>query len=152
AGGSIVPSTPQTVSEGSTIAFTVTPDSGNQIDTVTGCGGSLAGNTYTTAPITADCTGNASFEAIPDVAVPVDDGRTMAQYGHTLIYTLTLTNTGASPVSGVGVSQAFPPELDIATAAWTCNSGGGTCTASGTGALSDSGVTVPASGSVTYTL
>jgi len=76
----------------------------------------------------------------------------MAKYGQTLTYTLTVTNAGASPVSGVSVSQAFPAELDLATATWTCNAGGGTCTASGTGALSDSGVTVAAGGSVTYTL
>jgi uncharacterized repeat protein (TIGR01451 family) len=150
--GAIVPSTPQTVTEGSTIAFTVTPNSGFQIDTVTGCGGSLAGNTYTTAPITADCTVNASFEAIPEVTVTLDDGRAYAGYGQTVTYTLTITNPSASPVSGVGVSQAFPPELDVSTATWTCNAGGGTCTASGSGALSDSGVVVPGSGSVTYTL
>lgn len=31
------------------------------IDAVSGCGGSLAGNTYTTAPVTADCTVDATF-------------------------------------------------------------------------------------------
>lgn len=151
-GGSIIPSTPQTVTDGSTIAFTVTPDSGFSIDTVTGCGGSLAGNTYTTAPITADCTVNATFVAEGDVTATLSDGRTMAKYGQTLTYTLTITNAGASAVSGVNVSQAFPAELDLSTATWTCNAGGGTCTASGTGALSDTGVVVPAAGAVTYTL
>jgi uncharacterized repeat protein (TIGR01451 family) len=151
-GGSIVPSTPQTVNDGSTIAFTVTPDTGFAIATVTGCGGSLAGNTYTTAPVTADCTVNATFAAAGDVTVTLDDGRTMAKYGQTLTYTLTLTNAGASAVSGVSVSQAFPAELDLSTATWTCNAGGGTCTASGTGALSDTGVSVSAGGAVTYTL
>jgi uncharacterized repeat protein (TIGR01451 family) len=150
--GSIVPSTPQTVNDGSTIAFTVTPNSGFQIGSVTGCGGSLTGNTYTTAPVTADCTVNASFVAEGDVSVTLDDGRATAMYGQTLTYTLTLSNAGASPVSGVSVSQAFPAELDMSTATWTCSAGGGTCTASGTGALSDTGVMVPASGSVTYTL
>jgi uncharacterized repeat protein (TIGR01451 family) len=150
--GSIVPSTPQTVNDGSTTAFTINPDTGYQIDTVTGCGGSLAGNTYTTGPVTADCTVNASFAAIPDVTVTLDDGRAYAGYGQTLTYTLTITNPSASAVSGVSVSQAFPPELDVSTATWTCNAGGGTCAASGTGALSDSGVVVPGSGSVTYTL
>jgi uncharacterized repeat protein (TIGR01451 family) len=150
--GSIVPSTPQIVNDGATTAFTINPNSGFAIDSVTGCGGSLAGNTYTTGPITADCTVNATFAALPDVTATIDDGRDYAKYGQTLTYTVTLTNSGASAVSGVGVSQAFPAALDVSTATWTCNAGGGTCTASGTGALSDSGVTVPASGSVVYTL
>lgn len=53
------------VNQGSTTTITVTPDTGFQIDTVSGCGGSLAGNTYTTGVITADCTVTASFVAIP---------------------------------------------------------------------------------------
>ena len=61
AGGSISPDTPQTVNSGQTIQFTVTPDTGYSIAGVTGCGGSLVGNTYTTGAITADCTVEASF-------------------------------------------------------------------------------------------
>ena len=59
-GGTISPSS-QTVNAGATTSFTVTPNSGYQIDSVTGCGGSINGNTYTTGPITADCTVTASF-------------------------------------------------------------------------------------------
>ncbi|MFI4969857.1 MAG: hypothetical protein ACHP7D_06605 [Lysobacterales bacterium] len=62
--GSIAPSTPQQVNDGATTSFTLTPDVGFAIDTVTGCGGSLVGNFYTTAPITADCTVDASFIAL----------------------------------------------------------------------------------------
>ena len=61
ANGSIAPSTPQTVNDGSTTVFTVTPDAHYRIADVTGCGGSLDGNTYTTGPITADCTVTATF-------------------------------------------------------------------------------------------
>lgn len=61
--GTIAPSTPQVVNDGDTIGFTLTPDVGFEIDTVTGCGGTLAGNSYTTAPITADCTVVATFAA-----------------------------------------------------------------------------------------
>ena len=53
--GSISPNRPQTVEQGSTAQFTVTPDTGYAIFTVSGCGGTLSGNTYTTGPITADC-------------------------------------------------------------------------------------------------
>ena len=61
AGGALSPSVPQTVNDGDTVDFTVTPDTGYLIDSVSGCGGSLAGTTYTTAPVMADCTVTATF-------------------------------------------------------------------------------------------
>ena len=62
-GGSINPSTAQTVNYDGTTSFTVTPKTGYSIGTVTGCNGTLAGNTYTTGPITSACTVSASFAA-----------------------------------------------------------------------------------------
>jgi hypothetical protein len=59
--GTITPSAPQTVNDGDTIAFTVQPESGYAIGEVTGCGGTLVGETFTTAAVTADCTVTASF-------------------------------------------------------------------------------------------
>lgn len=70
-GGAIAPNTPQEVEEGDTISFVVTANSGFTIDTVTGCGGTLAGTTYTTAAVTADCTVTASFEEVPPVTYTV---------------------------------------------------------------------------------
>ncbi len=61
AGGTIAPDTPQTIDEGSTTSFTVTPNANFQIGGVTGCGGSLAGHLYTTGAISADCTVSAVF-------------------------------------------------------------------------------------------
>ena len=61
--GAISPSS-QPVTQGDTISFTVTPDSGYQVS-VSGCGGSLSGNTYTTGPVTADCAVTATFTAVP---------------------------------------------------------------------------------------
>ncbi|RYD16983.1 MAG: hypothetical protein EOP90_03260, partial [Lysobacteraceae bacterium] len=64
--GSISPATPQVVVDGATTQFTLTADAGFHIDTVGGtCGGSLAGNVFTTAAVTADCTVIANFEADP---------------------------------------------------------------------------------------
>ncbi|MFA6257298.1 MAG: hypothetical protein WCT29_01995 [Candidatus Paceibacterota bacterium] len=60
-GGSISPSTPRTVASGDTTSFTITPNAGNYISSVTGCGGSLSGNTYTTGAITSNCSVVASF-------------------------------------------------------------------------------------------
>jgi hypothetical protein len=59
-GGSISPAT-ASVDHGTTTAFTVTPQSDYFIASVTGCGGSLNGNTYTTGAVTAVCAVNASF-------------------------------------------------------------------------------------------
>ncbi len=59
--GGISPNTPQTVNYGSSVSFTMTPDTGYHVSSVTGCGGSLSGNTFTTGAITADCTVSASF-------------------------------------------------------------------------------------------
>ena len=67
AGGALAPSSPQTVVEGDTTAFVVTPEAGFAIDAVEGCGGELDGETYTTAAITADCTVSASFVVIDPI-------------------------------------------------------------------------------------
>jgi hypothetical protein len=68
--GALVPGDPQTVNEGATVAFTVVPNSGYGIDAVSGCAGNLAGNLYTTGPITADCTVTATFARITHVVTP----------------------------------------------------------------------------------
>jgi outer membrane protein assembly factor BamB len=69
-GGSIEPDTPQTVDEDDTVSFTVTPDAHYEIAGVTGCGGQLDGDTYTTGPITADCTVSATFSLITHTVTP----------------------------------------------------------------------------------
>jgi hypothetical protein len=68
ANGSITPSTPQIVNNGSTVQFTVTPDSGYIASVGGTCGGYLSGTTYTTNAITADCTVSVTF--IFGTAVP----------------------------------------------------------------------------------
>ncbi|MBF0567100.1 MAG: hypothetical protein HQK89_17880, partial [Nitrospirae bacterium] len=63
ANGMISPSTSQTVASGATMQFSVTPNTG-YIALVGGtCGGSLVGNTYTTMPVTANCTVSAMFNS-----------------------------------------------------------------------------------------
>ncbi len=66
-GGNIDPDTAQRVEQGTSITFTVTPDTGYLIDAVTGCNGALSGATYTTASVVADCTVTASFADDPDL-------------------------------------------------------------------------------------
>ncbi|MBF0230920.1 MAG: InlB B-repeat-containing protein, partial [Desulfamplus sp.] len=59
-GGTVLPAT-QTVNTGGTTTLTITPSTGSSISTVTGCGGNLSGNTYTTGAINANCTVTATF-------------------------------------------------------------------------------------------
>jgi hypothetical protein len=62
-GGSIEPSGGTAVNYGATPAFMVTPNQGYHIKTMSGtCGGSLNGNTYTTNPVTENCTVHTEFE------------------------------------------------------------------------------------------
>jgi uncharacterized delta-60 repeat protein len=64
--GGSVSCDPNPVDYGSTSVCTITENEGYTLENVGGtCGGTLAGNTYTTNPITADCTVTASFTAGP---------------------------------------------------------------------------------------
>ncbi len=62
--GSITPATPQLVAANATIGFTLAANAGHQLKSVTGCDGSLTGMTWTTAPVTVDCTVHATFESL----------------------------------------------------------------------------------------
>ena len=61
-GGSISPSGATTVAAGGARSFTVESENGYTLQSVGGsCGGNLAGNVYTTNPVTQDCTVTATF-------------------------------------------------------------------------------------------
>ncbi len=60
--GTISPAT-TTVNAGSTATLTVTANSGYVVSSVSGCGGTLTGATYTTAAVNANCSVTASFAA-----------------------------------------------------------------------------------------
>jgi Tfp pilus assembly protein PilV len=73
-GSSISPTT-QTVAYGATTSFTVSADSGYTISSVSGCGGSLSGSTYTTGTITGACQVSSVAEAVAqdwDATITVD--------------------------------------------------------------------------------
>ncbi len=90
-GGSISPAGMVNVTEGQVSSFTVTPATGYRIAAVTGCGGALAGSTYTTAAVTAACTVQARFETLPRP-----------------------TDTGSGPVNVGVVDDATSCQLDLA--------------------------------------
>lgn len=59
--GMIVGDNLEGVPHGETRALTVTPSEGYEVNTITGCGGALVDDTYTTDVITADCSISVSF-------------------------------------------------------------------------------------------
>jgi hypothetical protein len=63
--GSILPNTPQAINDGSKATFTITAKSGYTVSVGGTCGGNLVGTTFTTDPVTTDCTVIASFSQIP---------------------------------------------------------------------------------------
>lgn len=70
-GGTVNPAT-QSVNHGSNAQITITPNSGYSINTVTGCNGSLSGNTYTTGAVTANCSVISTFtDNRPDYQVSI---------------------------------------------------------------------------------
>jgi uncharacterized repeat protein (TIGR01451 family) len=83
-----------------------------------------------------------------DLSITKTDGATTAPIGGNVTYTITASNAGPNPVSGATVADTFPASL---TCTWTCSgTGGGTCTASGSGAINNNTVNLPVGASVTY--
>jgi hypothetical protein len=107
-GGSIEPSNPN-VNYGATASLTITPENGYDIDSVSGCAGSLSGNTYTTGSVTGDCTVTASFALQTfTVSTNAENGGTISpsgdqvlDYGESTSFTITPdTNYEIDSVSG----------------------------------------------------
>lgn len=106
-GGSISPGS-ATVSHGSSTSFTVEATTGYGISTVSGCSGSLSGNTYTTGPITAACSVSASFSqnsytvtATAGEGGSISPGSVTVSHGGSAVFTVEAApGYGISTVSG----------------------------------------------------
>ena len=99
-GGSISPSSPQTVSSGSTTQFTYSANSGYAFNAWGGtCGGSGT-TTYTTSAITANCTVTASFTQIENnTVVNGECGVVNGTYSYTTPTQNLCLSGSASPVT-----------------------------------------------------
>jgi uncharacterized repeat protein (TIGR01451 family) len=83
-----------------------------------------------------------------DLSVTKTDGVTTATPGGSVTYTITASSAGPDNVTGATVADTFPASL---TCTWTCTgTGGGTCTAAGSGNIDDL-ADLPSGGSTTYT-
>lgn len=130
--GSVTPATPQRVDFNQSVVFTVTPDTDYKIEAVTGCPGSLVGDTYTAGPITGDCTVAASFVIKPghiivqEVAIPVSAPSFTFTPSYNAGVTFTMGN-GQSNDSGellpgnYSVTQALPGVWGLGSA--SCDNG-----------------------------
>jgi len=109
--GTITPASPQTVNSGATTSFTLTADAGFHVDTVGGtCGGTLAGNVYTTSAVTADCTVIANFavgEPAPVISATPSPMAIAVDAGATAMGTLTVKNTGGGTLT-YSIAEAGP--------------------------------------------
>ena len=87
----------------------------------------------------------------PDISVSISNGRSYAQYGKVLTYTIVVQNIGTADASSVAVDAALP--VTLINGNWTCvGYTGATCgAASGSGDLHDATV-VPQNGVLVYTL
>ena len=92
----------------------------------------------------------ASSAPSADSSITKSDSATEAVPGNSITYTITVTNNGPSDVTGATVNDTMPATLTSVT--WTCTaSSGSSCTASGSGDISDT-VNLLAGGTATYTV
>ncbi len=86
-----------------------------------------------------------------DITIVKTDGQATEVPGTTVVYTVTVGNSGPSNASGAIVTDAFPAIMQ-APINWTCaTAGGASCTAAGMGNINDV-VNVPVGGTATYTV
>ncbi len=151
--GTITPNTPQTVSSGATTIFTLAANAGNRLVNVTGtCGGTLAGNTFTTAAVTTNCTVIGNFVATHTVTPSVTGSGTITPNtvqtiddGATTIFTLA-ANAGNRLVNVTGTCGGTLAGNTFTTAAVTAN-----CTVIANFAIDTYTVTAASGGNGTIT-
>lgn len=86
---------------------------------------------------------------LADVQITVSDGQMATTAGSLITYTLIVTNSGPSAVSGVVVTDVFPSAVE--NILWSCvGSSGGICPASGAGHIVTNTVNLPPNARVTF--
>lgn len=95
-GGGVVSPSSLKVADNGTAEFTLIPDEGHSIGSVTGCAGEVKNTTFVVEPVTTGCTFQASFEpALYDIRALVEEGGTVEpmekQVGHGEYITFTIT-------------------------------------------------------------
>jgi hypothetical protein len=103
--GTISPLGPVSVLTGATKAFVITPNAGWKISFVTGCGGTLNGNTYTTGPIIANCTISVTFAWFYTVTANTNTGGAIIPSGPVAVIPGSTQSFTIMPNAGYAVSS-----------------------------------------------
>lgn len=141
ANGSIAPNSPQTVDDGATTSFVVTPDHHYAIASVTGCAGSLTDDTYTTGPIGADCMVQATFAIVTHTVTPVAGAHgTIAPDTPQTIDDGAATSFTVTPDANYAIAQVTGCDGSLVDATYTTGPISADCTVSATFAVADSDV------------
>ncbi len=129
ANGSISPATAVTVNQGGATSFTVTPNSGYAIASVTGCGGTLSGDTYTTGAINADCSVSATFSLLSYTVTPLAgaNGSISPATAQTIGYNGTTSFT-VTPAAGYAISSVTGCGGSLSGNTYTTGAITGNCT------------------------
>ncbi len=104
-------------------------------------------------PYTLSITGTAAAIGSGDLSITKTDGITTTTAGSTLTYTIVASNAaGSCTATGATIADTFSAQFT--SVSWTSVAAGGATgnDASGTGNINDTGVNLPAGGSVTYTV
>lgn len=103
------------------------------------------------APGNNSATDTNTPSAVADLQITKTDNATHYVANATKTYVIVVSNAGPSNVTGATVTDAFTnPNILPGSVTWTCSgTGGGICTASGSGNISDL-VNLPAGAYVTY--
>ncbi len=92
--GTIDPSSVQMVEQGASAVFMLTPEGTRQVSVTGTCGGTLVGNTFTSAPAQQDCTVIANFFDVPGL---INNFTLVAEDGAAR-YTIVPPSTDNSPI------------------------------------------------------
>ena len=89
---------------------------------------------------------------VPHLVVSVTDSREYARYGMLLDYVVTLTNDGSGDATGITVQGLPSDQLDATAMSWVCYGADASahCSASGSGAFSDTAVDLPIGRTLTW--
>ncbi|TVP89804.1 MAG: hypothetical protein EA347_03680 [Thioalkalivibrio sp.] len=133
-GGDIDPRVKR-VSSGGRASFRILPDDGFEIDSVSGCGGSLSGKDYTTGRIWSDCVVRARFREHESASINLSP-----EVSHTLLYRGPADGGTELVIDDPGVTRPSPDAA--AREGDTCGHGSdsgdaGEGGASGTGCAQD---------------
>jgi len=139
---------------GSTITYTVTGTisataTGSLINTATV---TVPAGVIDPTPANNTATDTDTLTPVADLQITKTDGKTAVVPGTTNSYTIVVTNTGPSAVSGATIVDTFPATFTNVTYTAVATGGATGFATSGSGNINQSGVNMPVGSTITYTV